>query len=375
MTPRELFGFFKTKTGKLVVFCIIFGGGLMLFSALRDNGPEDPMNPNMLKSSGTNQTDKPQLVQTVERPMELYRPPLTKPELPQPPPKTNEPTKILPEPRRPESPPLPQAPIALFADSTAGVTEPKTLGSIYAPFGRLIPCETVITVDSSSIQTPIVGLITEDVYHDGRLVIPAGTEVHGTAQSDRKRERIASGATWTLVWQTGEEIRLRAIALDREFSGDQEGWGITDGSAGLRGRIIKSDDLAEIKLFAATLLSGAASALTEKETTILGTIDSRSLNNAPLKGAQDVLKIYAQRILDAIQRDGFYVRIPTGKQFYLYVLQTIDRSEARTGGTVQPFSNGEPGVRLAMEEHPLAPVAAVPSQPPPFSTPNPVFEP
>ena len=133
-------------------------------------------------------------------------------------------------------------------------------------------------------------------------------------------------------------MRLRAIALDREFSGDQEGWGITDGSAGLRGRIIKSDDLAEIKLFAATLLSGAASALTEKEMTILGTIDSRSLNNAPLKGAQDVLKIYAERILDAIQRDGFYVRIPTGKQFYLYVLQTIDPSEAVVGGNAQPFA-------------------------------------
>ena len=71
-------------------------------------------------------------------------------------------------------------------------------------------------------------------------------------------ERIASGSSWTLVWQGGEELRLKAIALDREFSGDQEGWGITDGSAGLRGRIIKSDDLAEIKLFAATFLSGAA---------------------------------------------------------------------------------------------------------------------
>jgi len=34
------------------------------------------------------------------------------------------------------------------------------------------------------------------------------------------------------------------MALDREFSGDQEGWGITDGSARLCGRLIKSDSLA-----------------------------------------------------------------------------------------------------------------------------------
>ena len=223
------------------------------------------------------------------------------------------------------------------ADSTAGVTEPKSLGSTYAPFGRLISCETVVTVDSSSIQTPLIGLVTEDVFHAGRLVIPAGTEIHGIAQADRHRERIASGNSWTFVWQTGEELRLKGVALDREFASGQEGWGITDGSAGLRGRIIKSDDLAEIKLFAATFLSGAAGALTEKEQTLFGSIDSRSLNNAPLKGAQDILKVYAQRIHDTIQRDGFYVRVPSGKQFYLYVLQTIDRAEAVIGGAATPF--------------------------------------
>ena len=108
---------------------------------------------------------------------------------------------------------------------------------------------------------------------------------------------------------------------------------------GLRGRIIKSDDMAEIKLFAATFLSGAADALTEKEQTIFGTVNSRSLNNAPFEGAQKVLSVYAQRIYEAIQRDGFYVRVPSGKQFYLYVLQTIDRSDAVIGGTLKPFAS------------------------------------
>ena len=54
-------------------------------------------------------------------------------------------------------------------------------------------------------------------------------------RKSRNTGSIASGGSWTLVWQGGEELRLKAIALDREFSGDQEGWGITDGSAGLRG--------------------------------------------------------------------------------------------------------------------------------------------
>jgi hypothetical protein len=106
----------------------------------------------------------------------------------------------------------------------------------------------------------------------------------------------------------------------------------------LRGRVIKSDDLAEIKMFAATFLSGAAGALTEKQQTTFGPINSPTLNNAPFEGAQKVLSTYAQRIYDAIQKDGFYVRVASGKQFYLYVLQTIDRADAEIGGSEKPFT-------------------------------------
>ena len=117
----------------------------------------------------------------------------------------------------PPRPPESLTPISLFADSTAGVPQPKKLSAVYAPFGRLISCETVTTVDSSSMQTPIVGLVTEIVYFGGKLIIPAGTEVHVMAQTDRQRERIAGNTSWTFVWQNCEEMRIKAIALDREF--------------------------------------------------------------------------------------------------------------------------------------------------------------
>jgi len=337
MKPRDFLNFFKTKSGKLVLFVALFGGGLLVFSVLRGNsGSNDDMDVRV-SGSQTNMTDKPQVVQTVVRPMQPFYPPPPKAE-PLPTVQTNAAPKLLPEHQPKEAAPTPLAPISLFADATAGVAEPKSVSSIYAPFGRLISCETVVTVDSASIQTPIVGLVTENVYHGGKLVIPAGTEVHGTAQTDRHRERISSGNSWTLVWQTGEELKLKALALDREFSGDQEGWGITDGSAGLRGRIIKSDNMADIKLFAATFLSGAAEALTEKQQTVFGPITSPSLANAPFEGAQKVLSIYAQRIYEAIQKDGFYVRVPSGKQFYLYVVQTIDRADAGIGGSAKVFA-------------------------------------
>jgi hypothetical protein len=339
MKPRDFLNFFKTKSGKLVVFVVLFGGGLLVFSALRGKSGNDDMDIRVSQSQ-TNLTDKPQVVQTVVRPMLPFYPPPAKPELP-PIIQTNIASKVSSEHQAKETASAQNAllpPISLFADATAGVAEPKSLSSTYAPFGRLISCETVVTVDSASMQTPIVGLVTDNVYHAGKLVIPAGTEVHGTAATDRQRERISSGNSWTLVWQSGEELQLNALALDREFSGDQEGWGITDGSAGLRGRIIKSDNMADIKLFAATFLSGAAEALTEKQQTVFGPINSPSLANAPFEGAQKVLSVYAERIYDAIKKDGFYVRVPSGKQFYLYVLQTIDRADATVAGSAKVFT-------------------------------------
>ena len=335
MKPRDFLNFFKTKSGKLVLFAAIFAGGLVLFSVFRDrHRSADDI---AVTPARTNMTDKSQVVQSVELPMQPFHPPTPKAE-PLPVVKSNDAPKVIidPRPQEAKAPTLP--PISLFGDTATENTGKKSISTIYAPFGRLIPCETIITVDSASIQTPIIGLVTENIYHAGKLVIPAGTEVHGTAQADRHRERIASGNNWTLVWQGGEEMHLKAVALDREFSGDQEGWGITDGSAGLRGELLKTDNLAEIKLFAATFLSGAAGALTEKQQTIFGSVSSPTLNNAPFEGVQKVIDTYAQRIYDAIQKDGFYVRVASGKQFYLYVVQTIDRADAEIGGSEKPFA-------------------------------------
>jgi hypothetical protein len=341
MNPRTFLNFFHTRSGKLALFACLLTTGLVIYQHMRgkSTNPAEPVAVKPLDLDS--KTNNPQVIETVQRAMEVFRPPMLKPE-----------PKIQPgfQPAMKKNGPIEQPvtvkavetalPISLFSEAVGQQPKAKTLSADFAPYGRLISCETVITVDSSSIRTPIIGLVTEDVYHAGRLIIPAGTEVHGTAASDRTRERLASGTSWTLVWQTGEELHLNAVALDREFESDTNltGWGITDGSAGLRGSLIKSDDMAEIKLFAATFLSGAAGALTEKEQTIFGPVNSQSLNNAPFQGAQKVLSTYAQSIYDSIQRDGFYVRVPSGKQFYLYVLQTIDRADARIGGSGAAFS-------------------------------------
>lgn len=318
MNPRDAIKFIRSRTGAFLVFVVLLAIALVIALRVKPSLP-------VVVAKPTPTDAKSQLIERVSRSMSAFKPPQEKPTLTPTPASSPKPQAVT-----GKAPELP--PISLYAAAPiAGATD--VLSRDYAPFGRLIPCELVITVDSSSLETPIVGLVTDNVWHNGRLVIPTGTEVHGDARVDRVRERIASSGGWTLVWQTGEELSVNGIALDREKQTDGEGWGITDGSAGLRGRLIKSDDLAEIKLFAATFLSGAASGLTEKQSTLFGSVAVPSFQNAPLTGAQEVLNAYAKQILETIERDGFYVRVPAGKQFYLYTTQTIDRAKAVLGGS------------------------------------------
>jgi hypothetical protein len=240
---------------------------------------------------------------------------------------------------RPPEAPL-ALPLSLYA-SPAIAEKIEADAPPLAPFGRLIPCETVVTLESNRLDTPVIGLVTEDVWHDGRLVVPKGAEVHGRASLDRARERLAAAGQWMIVWRTadernGTELAVQGLALDRERDAATGAWGLHDGSAGLRGELLRTDNDAEIKLFASTFLSTATAAFENTNTTagLLGSVSvpAATARNATLAGTSAILREYADRIKDAIARDGFYVRVPAGKAFYLYVTQKLalaGRDEAR----------------------------------------------
>lgn len=207
-----------------------------------------------------------------------------------------------------------------------------------APFGRLIPCETIVTLESNRLETPVIGLVTEDVWHGGRIVIPKGAEVHGRASLDHVRERIAATGTWVIVWRTtardnGTELTVQGMALDRTLKTADGNWGDQDGSAGLRGTVVKTQDDRELKLFAATFLGAATAALQDIRPSagLLGAtgIPAATVRNATLAGMSAILRDQAQQIREAIARDGFYVRVPSGKPFYLYVTETLNIGNSR----------------------------------------------
>jgi hypothetical protein len=319
MNPRRFINFFRSPTGALTLFLL---GLIFVLLMVNSRRPFASKRQSTASSTAKPGTNAPQLPETVRRDMVPFATPTPQ-------------RKIEPTLSKPEATPPPLPLLSVVAETPLPpVKEGKVFSADFAPFGRLVPCELVITVDSSSIQTPIIGLVTEDIFHHGELIIPAGTEVHGTAQVDRARERIASNGRWTLVWQNGQELNVSGLALDHERDPDTGTWGITDGSAGLRGRLLKTDNLAEVKLFIASLLSGAAEAFTQRQVSPFGAFALPTLQNASLQGAQNVMDRYAQQILLTIERDGFYVRVPAGKQFYLYITQTVDEQDARIGGTL-----------------------------------------
>jgi len=327
INPRKFVTFFKSKTGQVTAFGILFFICATLLTGVlyfrHGTVTTTPVaSPNLDKTADKSQqpsswlSDKPDAGFANKHPAAL-----------------NDDGSPNPTPTTPA--PLP---ISLYH----GNDQETEVSDNYAPYGRMIPCETVITIDSAKIETPIIGFVTEDVWHDGKLIIPAGAEVHGKAQVDPSRERIASDNDWILVWRTtdrmnGAELPLHGVALDMERNETTGTWQLTDGSAGLKGDILKTDNWAEIKLFAATFLSAATTGLEATQTAsnaLTGQTTETPLDtpkNAALEGTSAVLNQYAQQILDSIKRDGFYVRVPAGKQFYLYVTQTIDLDNAKRG--------------------------------------------
>lgn len=228
---------------------------------------------------------------------------------------------------------------------------------VFAPYGRSIKCELVGTVDSINLDTPIIGIVMEDVYWNGKLVVPVGTEVHSKATNTPTRDRIGSNGKWTLVLprqgrnrSNGRELVLSGVLLDRDERVPLgQTYGITDMSAGMRGRVLKSTAThQEIQMFVGTFLSevskGVKETLQTKEAApgLAGmsgqTIPQPTARNAVIggvgSGTSGVMELWVKQIYEELKKNGSYVRVPAGHQFYVYVTQTIVLDDAKVGAHV-----------------------------------------
>ncbi len=367
MNPRALGNFFKSKFGLFVVFVVVLFGGLWIYGQ-RQAGEREaaklaaqknkkvelgqmkvPLNQGL--ESGTPQQVKPEGAKPAEgepvaggivpfRPA----PAVVVQQAP-----TNAtagngktaPTKAEPKPRK-----VRYASLLASYEAPPARTErvEPPAPERFIPFGTLLKCKLVNTIDSANLETPVIALLLEDLWQNGKKVIPANTLVHGTARSGRMRDRVTASGAWRFVWQDGRELVFNGVALDREYDQDIEGYGITDGSAGIRGRLLATDELQELKMLASAALSGFARGTQDRTQNALGTTITGSVSNGVREGVGDVFDLYAKRTLKDIEENGYFVRVAAGKEFYVYVLESVDPQKASVAGTKLRAASAETSV-------------------------------
>lgn len=230
-----------------------------------------------------------------------------------------------------KAPPFPKL-VHINAPATSSFTPPAP--RLFAPRGLLIKAALVITVDSSSLDTPVLALVTDDVYWAGHLIVPAGTQVQATASQGRQRDRIEVKGPYTFVWADGKEYNINCVALDHEPLSDGT-FAITDGSAGIRGQIIKNDANAEVKILIAEALQGVMNNGQEKFQTIYGMAPTNTTNNAALGGGAQAASAYSQMLTKKLDKDLDFVRVAAGTQFYIYTRDVFEPELASVAGLRQ----------------------------------------
>lgn len=233
-------------------------------------------------------------------------------------------------------------------NNSSGNTENEIFQSErYAPFGRLIQCKLVNTLESNVPDTPVVGIVLEDLWWinqhgEKRLIIPGGTEVHGKIKG-ATRNRLSTELEFTFVWQAtnkevGLELQVTGIALEKSHeAGKKDLATITDMAAGIPGQVMGNDNLNEMMQYLFAGIQGAAqgfqsnSVYSTNNTTIVS--QDGSTKNAVAMAAESVAQMALQNLADKIAKESYYIRVAAGTEFYVYVTQVIDIEKARVANS------------------------------------------
>ncbi|MGV3660966.1 MAG: TrbI/VirB10 family protein [Prosthecobacter sp.] len=230
----------------------------------------------------------------------------------------------------------PPPPFPKLVHLSSAVEEPFVPSEprLFAPRGVLIKAALVVTVDSSSLDTPVLGLVTEDLYWNQQLILPAGTQVHAKAGNGRTRDRIEVKGTYTFIWEDGREYTINGVALDHQRLADDT-YAITDGSAGIRGQIIKNDQYAEVKIMIAEALQGVMNNNQQQFQSIYGLQPTNTSRNAALGGGSQAASAYSDLLTKKLDEDLDFVRVPAGTQFYIYTQDVFEPQLASVAGLRQ----------------------------------------
>lgn len=242
------------------------------------------------------------------------------------------------------------AKILIIDGETAGTQKQEFVSERFAPYGRLISCKMVNTVESGDTDTPLIAVVIEDLWWinargEKKLIIPAGTEVYGTVNGAKPmRNRLTTGSSFILVWQatsnmTGFELQLKGIALEKSTHPENRMLAaITDMSAGIPGQVMSNENLSKFLMYTLAFGQGLAQGYQTNEvytdSGVTVTTQDGTTKNALARGAETLAQVMLQDVSQMIAKESYYIRVPSGTEFYIYVQQVINLDDAQIADTL-----------------------------------------
>lgn len=212
----------------------------------------------------------------------------------------------------------------------------------WIPSHRLIPCRLVSTIETRNMQSPVIALTTANVFHHGRLIIPANTEIHGTVGASREGDRVAANNAWRFVFgqgvndpDNGKELPFSAVVL---HSAVDDGSKQQELSAGFRGVLYERDPDELKKLFGYTALREGYNLA--KDATLnrqRNTGDGLQMNNVG-QATDAPIDRWIDNQFQRLGNDSYFLRVAGGTAFYLYTTQPLDVGKATINNATQPLA-------------------------------------
>ena len=244
---------------------------------------------------------------------------------------------------------VPTAKILIIDGESAGAQK-EFVSERFAPYGRLIACKMVNTVESGDTDTPLIAVVIEDLWWinakgEKKLIIPAGTEVYGTVNGAKPmRNRLTTGNNFILVWQAtsnmvGFELQLKGVALEKSTHPENRMLAaITDMSAGIPGQVMSNENLSKFLVYTLAFGQGLAQGYQTNEVYIDSgvtiTTQDGTTKNAMARGAETLAQVMLQDVSQMIAKESYYIRVASGTEFYIFVQQVINLDDAQIADTL-----------------------------------------
>jgi hypothetical protein len=234
--------------------------------------------------------------------------------------------------------------------------------------GGKIPCLLLNSVDSSHLNTPVQGVVTEDVrqvcHGVDYVIIPARSIVTAWAVPGSTRDRIEVAGNWSVRFEaTGRLCSFEGVALLGTVNGTGQFFAKDDGSPGLQGQTVNTDHWYAVRDIAALLLASGASAIPTAIGAMTQATHTSGFYQTPEIGP--VLGGYINDMLNARNRDSVYVHVAPSTPFTVLTHSTIvpDRSTYDGSGdadtTEREDRDQEKDEEPALSGKPLTPEAQI----------------